>query len=122
MRLMHTPDPAVRTRPSAAWSPPVDVLESDAEYLLRLDAPGVDENSVRVELEGGLLSIEGEREAHDEAAELRWTRRERKTGALKRNFRLPDAIDRDAIEAKLDRGVLEIRIPKLDRSRKIPIQ
>jgi len=121
MRLLST-SPSFRARPSSAWAPPVDVLESEKEYLLRLDAPGVDEDSVRVELERGLLRIEGDRKAHDEAAGPRFTLRERKAGPFRRNFRLPDAIDADAIEAKYDRGVLEIRIPKVDRSRKIPIQ
>ena len=100
----------------------MDVLESDAEYLLRLDLPGVDDKSVTVELERGLLRIEGEREAQNEAAGPRYTLRERKAGLFRRHFRLPDAIDADAIEAKFDRGVLEVRIPKVDRSRKIPIQ
>lgn len=125
MRLMHSTSPACCTRPAArpasAWAPPVDVLESDSEYLLRLDAPGVDDDSVRVELERGLLRVQGEREA-PEAAGPRYTLRERKAGPFRRHFRLPDAIDADAIEARYDRGVLEIRIPKVDRSRKIPVQ
>jgi HSP20 family protein len=100
----------------------VDVLESDSEYLLRLDVPGVDENSVNVELERGLLRVEGERKAQNEAAGPRYPLRERKAGPFRRNFRLPDAIDAEKIEAKYDRGVLEIRIPKVERSRKIPIQ
>jgi HSP20 family protein len=99
----------------------VDVLESESEYLLRLDVPGVDEKSVNVELEQGLLRIEGERKA-PEAAGPRYTLRERKAGPFRRHFRLPDAIDADAIEAKYDRGLLEIRIPKVERSRRIPIQ
>lgn len=126
MRLNHSATPAFRAHPAArppqAWAPPVDVVESDAAYLLRLDTPGVDEKSVRVELERGLLRVEGERESKQEAAEARYTLRERKAGPFRRDFRLPDAIDADAIEAKYDRGVLEIRIPKVDRSRKIPVQ
>jgi HSP20 family protein len=126
MRLIHSTSPAFCARPSAPaarpWAPPVDVLESDSEYLLRLDVPGVDENSVNVELERGLLRVEGERKAHDEAAGPRYSLRERKAGPFRRNFRLPDAIDAEKIEAKYDRGVLEIRIPKVERSRKIPIQ
>jgi HSP20 family protein len=99
----------------------VDVLSSETHYLLRLDAPGVDENAVSVELEQGLLRVKGERKSPEEA-DSRYVVRERKSGAFRRNFRLPEAIDPEAIEAKYDRGVLEIRIPKVDRSRKIPIQ
>jgi HSP20 family protein len=100
----------------------VDVLEADTHYLLRLDLPGVDEKAVSVELERGLLRVRGERKASDEAADARYALRERKSGAFRRNFRLPEAIDADSVEAKYDRGVLEIRIPKVERSRKIPIQ
>jgi HSP20 family protein len=127
MRLIHPASPVCGARPlasrePAAWAPPVDVLESETEYLLRLDAPGVDEKSVSVELERGLLRVKGERNAQDEAARPRYTLRERKAGPFRRTFRLPEAINADAIEAKYDRGVLEIRIPKVERSRKIPIQ
>ena len=122
MRLIRTTTPGYAVRPPArntAWTPPVDVLDTPAEYVLRLDAPGVDENAVSVELEQGVLRVKGERKAHEQTG---YTLRERRTGSFARNFRLPDAIDSEAIEAKYDRGVLEIRIPKVDRSRKIPIQ
>jgi HSP20 family protein len=99
----------------------VDVLQSDTHYLIRLDAPGVDEKAVSVEFEQGLLRVKGERrEPRADGAE--YTRRERKSGPFRRNFRFSEAVDADAIEAKFDRGVLEIRIPKVERSRKIPIQ
>lgn len=125
MQIKTIPYPAYAGRPAAnvqTWTPPVDVLESDAEYLLRLNVPGVDEKSVNVELERGLLRVAGERQAQDEAAGPRYSLRERNAGPFGRSFRLPDAIDAERIEAKYDRGVLEIRIPKVERSRKIPIQ
>jgi HSP20 family protein len=100
----------------------VDVLEAEMHYVLRLDLPGVDEKAVSVELEQGLLQVKGERKASEEAGGADYRLRERKTGAFRRNFRLPEAIDADSIEARFDRGVLEIRIPKVERSRKIPIQ
>jgi HSP20 family protein len=99
----------------------VDVLETESEYVLRLDAAGVAEASVSVKLEDGLLRIQGEREAQKSDGQ-RYRIRERRAGTFRRSFRLPEAIDADGIEAKYERGVLEIRIPKIDRSRKIPVQ
>ncbi|MDA0205606.1 MAG: Hsp20/alpha crystallin family protein [Acidobacteria bacterium] len=51
-----------------------------------------------------------------------YTMRERRAGKFERSFRVPDAVDADGITAKYDKGVLEIRVPKVERSRKIPIQ
>jgi HSP20 family protein len=97
-------------------------VDAQSHYVLRLDVPGVDEKAVSVELEQGLLRVTGERKAPEDVDGARYTLRERKAGSFRRNFRLPEAIDADGIEAKYDRGVLEIRIPKVDRSRKIPVQ
>jgi HSP20 family protein len=116
------------TQPSAgipaaetAWQPRVDVIDADNQYVLEVDLPGVDPNGVEVELEQGLLVIKGEKEAShgDEAA---YTYRERRAGKFERSFRVPEAVDADGITAKFDQGVLEIRVPKVERSRKIPIQ
>jgi HSP20 family protein len=106
---------------SAAWRPRVDVIDAEKQYVLEVDLPGVDPNSVQVELEQGLLQIKGERQAShgDQAA---YTYRERRAGKFERSFRVPEAVDADAITAKFDKGVLEIRVPKVERSRKIPIQ
>ena len=122
MRLIRTTSPADGVRPpvrNSAWAPPVDVLDAQTHYVLRLDVPGVDQDAVSVQLERGVLHVKGERKATEDAG---YTMRERKIGAFARNFRLPDAIDAEGIEAKYDRGVLEIRIPKVDRGRKIPVQ
>ena len=116
------------TQPSAgapgvkiAWRPSVDVIDADNQYVLEVDLPGVDPQGVEVELEQGLLVIKGEKEAShgDEAA---YTYRERRAGKFERSFRVPEAVDADGITAKFDQGVLEVRVPKVERSRKIPIQ
>lgn len=104
-----------------AWRPSVDVIDADNQYVLEVDLPGVGPQGVEVELEQGLLVIKGEKEAShgDEAA---YTYRERRAGKFERIFRVPEAVDADGITAKFDQGVLEVRVPKVERSRKIPIQ
>jgi HSP20 family protein len=123
MRLIRYTQPnhvGVPQQP-AAWRPRVDVIDAEKQYVLEVDLPGVDPNSVQVELEQGLLQIKGERQAsHGE--EAAYTYRERLSGKFERSFRVPDAVDAEAITAKYDKGVLEIRVPKVERSRKIPIQ
>ena len=100
------------------WTPAADVVETEREYLLTFDLPGVSEQDVEIRFHEGALILEGERKTASEGYVLR----ERQTGPFRRNFRLPHAIDADGIAARFDRGVLEVRIPKVDRSRRISIQ
>jgi HSP20 family protein len=105
-----------------SWTPAVDIAGSDSEYVLRLDVPGVDSSDVEVKLEDHVLAVTGERKAAVNEAQERFSLRERRLGAFSRSFRLPEAVDADNITARYDKGVLEIRVPKVDRSRKITVQ
>ncbi len=122
MRLIRYNAPTAPTPgPRVDWRPAVDVIDAANEYLLEVDLPGVDPKDVRVELEQGVLLIEGDREAgHGE--DVAYTHRERRAGKFRRSFRVPEAVDADGITAKYDKGVLQVRVPKVERSRKIPIQ
>ncbi|MBI1353402.1 MAG: Hsp20 family protein [Acidobacteria bacterium] len=128
MRLIRYTNPTWRPRvavspeKATAWTPPVDVIDSEKEYLLRLDLPGVEESNVEARIEGGVLRVSGERKGPETNGSTQWLRRERLSGAFERSFRLPEAVDADGVQARFERGVLEIRIPKVDRSRRIPIQ
>ena len=128
MRLIRYTTPTWRPRVASsegkavAWTPPVDVIDGEKEYLLRLDLPDVEESNVEARVEDGVLRVSGERKGPQTNGSTVWLRRERPSGAFERSFRLPEAVDADGIAARFERGVLEIRIPKVDRSRRIPIQ
>ena len=94
------------------WVPPVDLVEADDHYVLKADLPGVSEEDVSIEVQDGTLTISGERKAEHETRERGWYRIERSFGSFNRSLTLPDGVDSDAISAKFDSGVLEIRIPK----------
>lgn len=115
---------ASRSRqPVAQWTPPTDIYDAGQAFVLTLDVPGVDQNEVDIQLEeNNVLTVRGERQAPANGSGEGFALRERRTGAFGRSFRLPVAVDAERIEARYDRGVLEIHIPKVDRSRKIPIQ
>jgi HSP20 family protein len=121
MRLIRytQPNPALVCRQPSGWRPAVDVIDAEKHYVLEVDLPGVDPSTVQVELEAGLLQIKGERQTSRGAVH---TMRERRAGKFERSFRVPEAVDADGVTAKYDKGVLEIRVPKVERSRKIPIQ
>ena len=115
----RTPEPATRkqvehehTRPGLTYRPDVDIMETDAELWLRADLPGVDEKSVQVSLEDGLLSIRGEVSlAPYEKLSPVYT--EYEVGNYEQSFRVSSQIDGAHIAARLTDGVLELHLPKV---------
>lgn len=79
-------------------TPPMDVFENDDEYLLVGDLPGVRAEQLELRVERGVLILDTAGAAED------WEYR--------REFKLSDDVDAEAIGAKLDAGVLELRLPK----------
>ena len=117
------------TDSAKAWVPSVDVVEEPEHYTFRADLPGVELSQIEVLFDDGVLTIKGERnnssvqEADADKEQSAYHRIERSFGLFQRSFRLPDAIDADNISAKSDNGVLEVRVPKQEKTqRKIEIQ
>ena len=94
------------------WIPAMDLVETDGDFVLRADLPGVNEDDVKIELEDHVLTISGERKAEHEERKEGYYRVERSSGAFTRTLTLPEGVDPGAIKASFDRGVLEVRIPK----------
>jgi HSP20 family protein len=94
------------------WVPPMDVVEAEDHFVLKADLPGLSEDDVALEIQDGNLTISGQRKAEHESREKGWYRIERSFGSFQRSLSLPEGIDADAVTAKFDRGVLEVRIPK----------
>ena len=91
------------------FTPPVDVHETEDEYLVEIDLPGVKSEDVNVEVNDNVLSISGSRVADETgAAQLV----ERPYGTFARTLSLPQGVDSDSIQASYHDGVLELRIPK----------
>ena len=91
------------------FTPPADVYETDGEYLVRIDLPGVKADDVNVEINESVLAISGARAADDSGqAQIL----ERPYGSFVRSLTLPKGVDSDSIEANYQDGVLELRIPK----------
>ena len=102
---------------SALAIPSVDITETDEEYRVRAELPGVDKHEVGVELHEGVLSIRGEKKSpRDEKAE-RGRRLECSYGAFSRSFSLPPDADDDRISADFKDGVLNVRVAKRPESK-----
>jgi HSP20 family protein len=105
------------------WVPAMDLVQTADHYIVRLDLPGVREDDVTVQLEDNVLTIAGQRPAEHEQRHG-YYRLERGFGAFSRSLTLPDGIDGDRVEARFDRGVLEVMIAKPERKkpRRVQIQ
>jgi HSP20 family protein len=101
---------------TSQWQPAVDIKEEEKQFVITADIPGVDPKDIKLHMEANVLTIEGERldEHTDESAGYR--RVERARGIFYRRFSLPDTADEEGISAKGKHGVLEITIPKKDKS------
>jgi HSP20 family protein len=91
------------------FTPLVDVHETEDEYLVKVDLPGVKPEDVNVEVNENVLSISGSRVA-EETGQAQLV--ERPYGSFIRTLTLPLGVDSDSIEAGYNDGVLELRIPK----------
>ncbi len=105
------------------WLPAMDLLETENDFVLRADLPGLSEQDVNIELEDNVLTVSGERKAEHEERKEGYYRVERASGSFSRSLTLPEGINPDAVKATFDRGVLEVRIPKPEerKPRKVSI-
>src|SRR5437660_3853094 len=105
------------------WIPAMDLVETDEDFVLRADLPGLTEADVNIELEDNVLTVSGERKLEHQDRKDGYYRAERASGAFARSLTLPEGIDPDAIRASFEHGVLEVRVPKPEqrKPRKVTI-
>lgn len=106
------------------WTPAVDVIEDEKEYLIKVELPGVTKDNVKVSIENGTLTISGERQAEPPGATQTVHRRERLYGHFVRSFGLPDDADAQQINAAYKDGVLLVQLAKSEKAqpRKIEVK
>jgi HSP20 family protein len=104
--------------------PKIDLGETDAQFEVKAELPGVKPEDVRVEVMDGELSIRGEAKREEEQEGKTWRRIEREHGEFERRIALPTAVDRERVEARFADGVLTVTLPKTAQalSRQIKVQ
>ena len=101
------------TRDGNAWTPAVDIKESNNDLRVDLELPGLRPEDVEITAENGVLTIRGEkRSERKEGEENRYHLVERSYGSFMRSFTLPKGIDENQIQADFENGILSIHIPK----------
>lgn len=97
---------------TAEWTPAVDIKEENDKFIVYADIPAVKPEDIEVHMEGGVLTVKGEKKSESKTEQEGYKRVERVHGSFYRRFSLPDSANSDAISAKCKNGVLEITIPK----------
>ncbi len=93
-------------------TPAIDVSETDKEYRITTELPGLDVGDVQITAADGYVTIRGEKKAEKKEEKEGYFRRERTYGAFQRVIALPDTADLEHAEAKMDKGVLTLSIAK----------
>jgi HSP20 family protein len=104
------------------WSPLVDIIEDDREYLFKADLPEMKKDDVKVTIENGILYISGERKTEKEEKMRKFHRLERFFGTFERTFTVPEDADTTKIVAEFHDGVLQVHLPKRPIPKPQPIE
>ena len=98
------------------FRPPMDIAERGDDYEVIIDMPGVDQESVEINLEGNIMMIRGEVKGPD-TGELPLLYREYRTGDYEAHLRLSEAVDRENIDAELKNGQLSLKLKKAEQAK-----
>ncbi len=114
----------LRDSATAAWMPPVDILEEADAIRIMAEVPGIDPKDVKISVEGNVLTIHGTKQQVAEERTERVHRYERTYGAFERTFTLPATVDANNIKAGYEHGVLTVTLPKVEQAkpRQIAVQ
>jgi HSP20 family protein len=102
---------------SGDWAPRVDIAETEKEFTIKAEIPEVNKEDVKITVDNGVLSIQGERKQEKEEKGKKFHRIERYYGSFIRSFTLPDNIDEARIKASFKDGMLNLQIPKSKESK-----
>ena len=94
------------------WNPRVDISESNGSYIIKADVPGVSKDDLKVTLDNGVLTIQGERKQDKEEDNKRFHRIERFYGSFSRSFSLPEDADATGLKATAKEGQLVVSVPR----------
>lgn len=102
---------------SKAWTPAVDIYETDHNLVMKAELPGIDPKDVEIRVEDGTLYIKGERKYENEVKEESFHRVERSYGSFARTFTLPRTINTEDIKADYKDGLLTLTMPKREEAK-----
>ncbi len=106
-----------RERGETYWAPPLDIEETEDAIIVRAELPGMNKDDIKITLSGDTLTISGERKQESEKKGRTYYRIERAYGKFQRTVTLPTDVESDRTKASYKAGVLELVLPKSEKSR-----
>ena len=97
------------------WVPAADIAETSKEYIVSMEAPGIDMNKTELTFAKGILTVKGEKvkeSTDDECCHCA----ERYSGSFERSFHISEKVDGDKIDATYKDGILKVVLPKTEES------
>lgn len=99
----------------ADWSPSADITETDFAYLIKAEIPGVKIEDIKVTVQDGMLTMQGERKKEEKSKKFR--RIERSYGCFSRSSLMPDDVDENSVKAEFKDGMLNITLVKSEKAK-----
>ncbi len=96
---------------------PLDVSETDDEFVIKASVPGIRPEDVQITVQGDTLTIRGESQSEEEKNGERWHLRERRHGAFQRSLTLGTPVEADGAQAHYEHGVLTLTLPKAEAAK-----
>lgn len=112
---------AVATR-QQAFAPSIDISETDKQYLIDVEVPGIDKKDIELNVDNNTLVISGERTFEKKEEDKHYHRVESSYGNFSRSFTLPDNVESESIQATYNNGILHITIEKSEQKMKKQIK
>lgn len=102
---------------TTAWTPRVDLAETDDSYFIHADVPGLNKEDIEINYQDGTLTVRGERTFEETNENRKFVRVERSYGRFYRAFTLPKSVNEGDIQATFEDGVLTIEVPKAEETK-----
>ncbi len=109
--------PAANLDQMSDWTPTIDIFGDENETTLIAELPGMDRDDIQINIEREMLTITGERKMPREPNNDHYNRVENSYGKFYRSFRLPETFDLEKVQAKMEKGVLTITLPKREEAK-----
>ncbi|MEJ2746639.1 MAG: Hsp20/alpha crystallin family protein [Anaerolineae bacterium] len=106
--------PAFGGDTATTWGLALDLVENEDNFVIKASVPGISPDDLEITLADNTLTISGEFKQDEETKEDQYRLRERRYGSFRRSVTLPTSVDREAIEANYDAGILTLQVPKAE--------
>jgi HSP20 family protein len=100
------------------YYPPLELTDTDESVVVKAELPGLKPEDIELSVEGSVLTMSGEKRESSEKTDGNYHHSERRYGSFRRAVTLPSEIDTEKVTTEFENGVLTIRLPKVEESRR----